>query len=108
MSYNFNFDNPDRVNEWIDSLSDEELSVFRQGQIHAYTSLVSQIRETKIKLLEKMCELDEQGLTKSSKANLKSKMHVLDLYDDFYTERVQKLQSFGNPPLLTSSDAEYA
>lgn len=108
MGYNVHFDNPSQVSAWISTLTPEQRQIFNQGQIHSYTLLIDQIRQSKIKLLNKWHKLEEEEET-GQVPFIESRIELLDIYEEFYQRRVDRMNDrLEAPSLLTSTDPEYA
>lgn len=109
MKYSAHLDNPLAVREWKQTLSEEELQAYQQGQLAAVAQVLGQIRESKIKMLNQIHEIDDEGGSKRSRFQMKERIRILDAYDRHYVKMYEYLADRSDvPALLTFVEEEYA
>lgn len=97
-------DNPQSVKQWIESLSPSEKALFDQGYLAALGGLIEQLRDSKIKILNRLHQVEEMDETENIKANLTARLRILEIYDEYYEKIVNNLSKQTQSQLLPSSE----
>lgn len=82
-------DNPHKVEEWIETLSDNEREIFDKGYVLALHGVLEQITESRHVIEMKLMEHKEEKGPKIKQ--LLSRLVILDSLEKHYTERVNQL-----------------
>lgn len=88
---NVHLDNPQKIEKWLETLDAEERAIFDRGYLTALGGVIEQLRDSKIKLLNRIGEVKEEGGHEEIETQLLSRVRILDIYDDHYTQRIDNL-----------------
>lgn len=100
---NRHLDNLGGIERWLETLDEEETAIYEQGFQAGLAKLISQFRQSKIKLLEKLCGLEWEDGSNADKIQVEAKIKLLDIYDDHYSKMLERLSE--RTPLLPFSDS---
>lgn len=99
-------DNPNAVKRWIETLTPSERALFDQGYLAALGGLIEQLRDSKIKILNRLHEMEEVEEDDKMKSHLNSRLKLLDIYDSYYEKIVNNLAEQTRTELLPYSEKE--
>lgn len=82
------FDDPQKIEDWIEGLTAAELDIFEKGWGTAIAGVLEHISESKTRILANyMDHLDDDEAI----MQLSSRIHLLDIYEKHYKKRFNTL-----------------
>lgn len=88
MEWNEFQDKPSNVDDYFNRLNRDEKNIYKKGYLSALHKLLEQISDSKLKIGYKIMDSE----SKKERIQLQSRLHILDVYEDYYTQVATQMQ----------------